>query len=228
MPLNIKSTKGFTRRDFIKTNIATTAVVLSGAGYVKPAKATVDTQNTQRISKFLIKQIFQTIQTNQPFSVMVSISGNGDAKNKIASYVNQQLGGLNDVIIAEKYPCFYEIEFKVLEQENIPGCKTGVTLSTIFLQKADVEAFQKILTSLLTKEKPIDNNTNEIIDQTFASFIETWGYVYNVKNHYLDTVPDDGLEELCKRIVNDFDSECLEPTRVFKRFIEKIKNNKTQ
>jgi hypothetical protein len=228
MPLKIKSAKGFTRRDFIKMNIATTTLALSGAGYVKPAMATTNTQNTQRISKFLIKQIFQTIQTNQPFSVMVSISANGDAKNKITSYINKQLGVLNDVVIAEKYPCFYEIDIKVLEQENIPGCKTGVTLSTIFLQKVDVDAFQKILTSLLAKEKPIDNNATEIIDETFASFIETWGYIYNVKNHYLDTVSDDGLEELCKRIVNDFDYECLEPTRVFKRFLEKIKNNKTQ
>jgi hypothetical protein len=159
---------------------------------------------------------------------MVSISANGDAKNKITRYINEQLGILNDVVIAEKYPCFYEIELKVLEQENIPGCKTGVTLSTIFLQKADVAAFQKILTSLLAKEKPIDINTNEIIDQTFASFIETWGYVYNVKNHYLDTVSEEGLEELCKRIVTDFDYECLEPTRVYRKFLEDIKNRQNK
>jgi hypothetical protein len=222
MRLHNKSAKGFTRRDFIKMNVAT-ALALNGVAAVIPANASVSRQVEAKYSLVFGREMHE-----QPFTVMVSISADDNLKSKITNYINQELKALDDVILAEKYPCFYEIEIKASRQENGPGNPATVTLSTIFLHRADMESFKKILMSELSKENLLGINTSLIIDSSFAGFINTWGYIHNVKNHYLETVSEDQLQDLCKRIVVDFDNDCFVPIRVVRKFYKDIiskKNN---
>ena len=127
--------------------------------------------------------------------VQIDVSGNENIKGLVGSYLNRELRSLGDVELVEKDPDFF-IAVGVLEIKPTGGRTSGFSLSTVVLHRFD----------------------NRIISSYFKDGYKEAGmaltsYLYRFPNMWVDIAPRDSLQEICKGIIANFDTQDLEPIR---------------
>jgi len=135
--------------------------------------------------------------------VKVSVGGEESIKSSVSSYLNRELRSLGDVeIVDDNYE--WAINITALENKIVGGKKSGFTIAAIFIQSFNNQLLR------------------ELVEPKHQDFVikMTSGLSYYPDGWVVIGGPE-SLQELCKKIIADFDTECLEKVRKPTGFINR-------
>ena len=130
-------------------------------------------------------------------TVSISVSADKNIENKIKSYIGRELRSLGDVVITDENPDWI-LDIAAIEIKNKNNFLTGIALSEVILKPFRNKLIKHLVSSKAKKE--VDIMTSDLY------FFET---------HSLRLGTPDGLRDICNSIVADFDSNKLNPDRLF-------------
>jgi hypothetical protein len=133
--------------------------------------------------------------------VQVTVEADEPIKSDISSFISRELRSLHDVIITDSKP-EYLIRIVAAELTSQGDqYKPGVVLSVIFTEPFPFY----LLRSFMSQQK---------IDEAAINSLESYYSKQEVyKGQRLQAGPVYTLHKICEQIVNNFDSEYLEPAR---------------
>ena len=132
--------------------------------------------------------------------VKVSVTAEGNIKNRVSSYLNRELRALNDVELVETNP-EWEISVIAMELKSVGGTKTGFALSTVILISYD----NRLLCSFFEAEYKALEYTAAVVKETSSLYLRP--------SQWLNIGSTDDLQRICRDVVADFDMKHLEESR---------------
>ncbi|MGE3393719.1 MAG: hypothetical protein AB7J97_05355 [Steroidobacteraceae bacterium] len=146
-------------------------------------------------------------ETLQHWSVSVNVTGSDSSGNELKSCINRELRALGDISVVSTKPRF-TLSVVVLETQS-DGRHTGYAVSSVILDH--------FWASYLSD--PDGDITAEMLEG-----------VGTIAFHTVMTNAPDKLDQLCRTIVADVDTEAIEPLRVRRaealKLVEDIKRKK--
>lgn len=139
--------------------------------------------------------------------VKVTVSSNDNIQDIVKSYLNRELRSLNDVELVDTDPD-WEIEVLAMELKTSSGNKPGVVLSTVLSLYYD----KQVVINLI---KPM------YIDTLPPNGLQVTHY------HWLNVDSKDNLQNMCNKMIAEFDSQYLEEGRKsFRKMKESLQKSK--
>jgi len=148
--------------------------------------------------------------------VDLQVSADETITGEVNSFLSRELRTLPNVRIEADRPD-YVLRVMALEQKTLGGQKAGFAMSVLASEPLDTSTF-----SLLVASCAESDTLQASMLRTFAIGAE------RILNHWLRTGPSDDLRDCCVRIVADFDTQYLEPTRKFREKVLESLNKRNR
>jgi hypothetical protein len=137
--------------------------------------------------------------------VKVSVEGEESVNSSVSSYLNRELRSLGDVELVDK-DHEWEISVLILATRSVGGQNMGFVLSTVIIPTFSNQWLREYL---IPKYQDLVLN----ITSGLSYYPKQWINIGGTKD----------IQEICKRIIANFDTTCLEENRKVFRQINSMK-----